>query len=123
MVQPRSDAMRCAMARAATRRGCSRISGPASMRAGGTRVVLPAPGCADTTTARDRRTCSTISPTNGSIGSDSIVTGVLLLQAGGPVHDHGDRRSLRFSRRDRDEKPLSVLCDVVRNEDVGQAAV
>ena len=30
IVQPRSSAMRCAMARAATRRGCSRITGPSS---------------------------------------------------------------------------------------------
>ena len=35
--------MRRAMARAAIRRGCSRMTGPSSTSAGGTRVVLPAP--------------------------------------------------------------------------------
>src|SRR5436305_2226846 len=39
------------------------------------RVVLPAPGCADTTTARDRRRCSTISGTNESMGSGSLSSG------------------------------------------------
>ena len=41
---PRSAAMRRAMARAATRRGCRRMTGPSATSAGGTRVVLPAPG-------------------------------------------------------------------------------
>src|SRR2546422_765743 len=36
--------------------------------AGGTRVVLPAPGAAVTTTARDRRTSATMRSMNGSIG-------------------------------------------------------
>ena len=40
-------AIRRATARAATRRGCSRMTGPASSSAGGMRVVLPAPGEAD----------------------------------------------------------------------------
>src|SRR4051812_40880926 len=39
------------------------------------RVVFPAPGCADTTTPRDRRRCSTISGTNGSTGSGSLSSG------------------------------------------------
>src|SRR5216110_1293724 len=60
--------MRCAIARAATRRGCSSTTGPSSVSAGGTRVVLPAPGCAVTTRARERRTWSTIAGINGSIG-------------------------------------------------------
>src|SRR5580692_6803140 len=69
IVQPRSSAMRAAIARAATRRGWSRMTGPSANSAGGTRVVLPAPGAAVTTTARDRRTRSTIWSTYGSIGS------------------------------------------------------
>ena len=48
--------MRRAMARAATRRGCSTSTGPSAASAGGSRVVLPAPGGATTTTARWRRT-------------------------------------------------------------------
>ena len=51
-VQPCSSAMRRAMARAATRRGCSTNTRPASISAGGTRVVLPAPGAAISTAAR-----------------------------------------------------------------------
>src|SRR5580765_4229971 len=68
-VQPRSAAIRAAIARAATRRGWSRITGPSASSAGGTRVVLPAPGAAVITAARDRRTRSTISSSRGSIGS------------------------------------------------------
>ena len=51
-VQPCSIAIRLAIARAATRRGCRRISGPSAASMGGTRVVLPAPGAAVTTAAR-----------------------------------------------------------------------
>src|SRR5437016_1750202 len=69
IVQPRSSAIRWAIARAATRRGWRRITGPSATSAGGTRVVLPAPGGAVTTTARDWRAASTISGTKGSIGS------------------------------------------------------
>ena len=46
----------CAIARAATRRGCSTITGPSAASAGGTRVVLPAPGAAERTSARRART-------------------------------------------------------------------
>ena len=56
-----------ATARAATRRGCSRMTGPASTRAGGMRVVLPAPGEADSTTARRRARASRTSATCASI--------------------------------------------------------
>src|SRR5262249_36553710 len=89
ILHPRSSAMRCAIARAATRRGCRRIRGPSAPRssstsAGGIRVVLPAPGCAETTTARDRRRCSTISPMNGSTGSDSL---------GSDANAHGTRHT------------------------------
>src|SRR5437899_2579667 len=69
-VQPRSWAMRAAIARAATRRGCSRMTGPSASSAGGTRVVFPAPGAAVTTAARDRRTVSRIESRNGSIGRE-----------------------------------------------------
>src|SRR3954471_12615638 len=68
-VQPRSAAIRAAMARAATRRGCNSTTGPSASSAGGTRVVFPAPGAAVTTTARDRRTESTIESRYASIGS------------------------------------------------------
>ena len=61
-----------AIARAATRRGCSRMTRPSPTSAGGTRVVLPAPGAAVTTTARDRRTRSTIASRNGSIGRGTM---------------------------------------------------
>src|SRR5436190_5866899 len=61
--------MRRASARAATRRGCSRIVRPSSARAGGRRVVFPAPGGATTTAVRARRTWATISLTCSSIGS------------------------------------------------------
>src|SRR5689334_16211178 len=71
-VQPRSSAMRAAIARAATRRGWSRMTGPSATSAGGTRVVLPAPGEATTTAARARRTSSTIESMYGSIGSGLI---------------------------------------------------
>src|SRR6185295_8344918 len=45
------------------------MTGPSGRSAGGTRVVLPAPGAAVITAARDRRTRSTIWSRNGSIGS------------------------------------------------------
>ena len=61
IVQPRSAAMRVARLRAATRRGWSTITGPSTASAGGRRVVLPAPGAAVTTTARDSRTLARIS--------------------------------------------------------------
>ena len=70
-VQPRSSAIRRAMARAATRRGCSTSTGPSAASAGGSRVVLPAPGGATTTAARCRRTASTTASTCASIGSGS----------------------------------------------------
>ena len=44
-----------AIERAATRRGCSSSTRPRRTSAGGTRVVLPAPGAAVTTTARRSR--------------------------------------------------------------------
>ena len=53
-VQPRSAAMRRAIARAATRLGCKSRTRPRSTSAGGTRVVLPAPGAATSTAARWR---------------------------------------------------------------------
>ncbi len=59
-VQPRSAAIRLAIARAATRRGCSSSTGPSAVSAGGTRVVLPAPGAAVTTSARRSRTSPTM---------------------------------------------------------------
>src|SRR5439155_17250474 len=71
-VQPRSAAMRDAIARAATRRGWSRITGPSLTSAGGTRVVLPAPGAAVITAARHRLTSATMSSRKGSIGRGSI---------------------------------------------------
>ena len=68
-VQPCSLAIRRAMLRAATLRGCSTMTGPSTASAGGTLVVLPAPGAAVTTTARDSRTRARISAKNGSMGS------------------------------------------------------
>ena len=44
IVQPCSSATRRARVRAAIRRGCSTSTGPSAARAGGTRVVFPAPG-------------------------------------------------------------------------------
>src|SRR5207249_7301545 len=70
-VHPRSSAMRRDTARAATRRGCSSSTGPSAINAGGTLVVLPAPGWAVMTTARDRLTQSRISGRYESMGSDS----------------------------------------------------
>src|SRR5688572_3529062 len=68
--------MRSADARTATRRGwsitrlgCARDSSPARRIAGGTRVVLPAPGGATSTSDRRRRSASTISGSELSIGS------------------------------------------------------
>jgi hypothetical protein len=72
IVQPRSSATRAAIARAAMRRGWSRMTGPSAISAGGMRVVLPAPGAAVTTAARDRRTRSAISSRNASTGSGSM---------------------------------------------------
>src|SRR5262249_2472119 len=74
---PRSSAMRRAMARAATRRGCSRMSAPSSASAGGTRVVFPAPGGAVTTRARCLRTSATISARRSSIGSGCTASDIL----------------------------------------------
>src|SRR5581483_9936726 len=48
------------------------MTGPSALSAGGTRVVLPAPGAAVTTAARARRTSRTMASTYGSIGSDAI---------------------------------------------------
>src|SRR5258706_14580446 len=45
---------------------------PSASSAGGTRVVLPAPGEAITTAARDRLTVSRIGSRNGSIGRTGI---------------------------------------------------
>ena len=59
-VQPRSSAIRRAIARAATRLGCRSRTRPRSTSAGGTRVVLPAPGAATSTAARWRVSASTI---------------------------------------------------------------
>src|SRR4051794_22979144 len=69
IVQPRSIAIRRASARAATRRGCSRIVRPIAARAGGMRVVLPDPGGATITALRCARTWAAISATCASIGS------------------------------------------------------
>ena len=60
--------MRRATARAATRRGCSTTTRPASARAGGTRVVLPAPGAATSTAARLAPSAARSCGRNGSIG-------------------------------------------------------
>ena len=69
-VQPCSSAMRRARLRAATRRGCSTITRPsAAHSAGGTRVVLPAPGGATTTAAPRSRTAATMAGRCGSMGS------------------------------------------------------
>jgi len=68
-VQPRSCAMRAAITRAATRRGCSRMTGRRRSSAGGTRVVFPAPGWAVMTMARERRRWSAMRSRNASIGS------------------------------------------------------
>src|SRR6476620_8073294 len=48
------------------------MTGPSTTSAGGTRVVLPAPGAATTTAARARRTSPTIAGTYGSIGSGVV---------------------------------------------------
>ena len=56
------------MLRAATRRGCSRMTGPSAARAGGTRVVLPVPGAAVTTAARFSLTRAMISGIQGLMG-------------------------------------------------------
>src|SRR4051812_22814143 len=69
MVQPRSDAIRRASARAATRRGCSRMVRPIDASAGGMRVVFPDPGGATITALRCARTWATIASTCSSIGS------------------------------------------------------
>ena len=57
---PCSAAIRRASARAATLRGCRRITRPSFTRAGGTRVVLPDPGGATMTAALRSRMVSTI---------------------------------------------------------------
>src|SRR5688572_21824394 len=67
-VQPRSSAIRRAIARAATRRDCSTITGPSAASAGGTRVVLPAPGAAERISARRDRAAARISGMKSSIG-------------------------------------------------------
>src|SRR5258706_7750669 len=71
--------MRCAAARAATRRGWSmaRFGCPgdkvfAAISAGGTRVVLPAPGGATSTNAREALSLSMISVSEPSIGRGTI---------------------------------------------------
>jgi hypothetical protein len=69
---PRSSAMRRAASRAASLRGSSTTifpSIPASSSAGATRVVLPAPGGASSTTVPAARTFVTISGRTASIGS------------------------------------------------------
>ena len=66
-------AIRRATARAARRRGCRRMTGPASTSAGGMRVVLPAPGDADSTTARRRASVSRTSATCASITVEAAV--------------------------------------------------
>jgi hypothetical protein len=48
------------MDRAATRRGCKTITGPSAASAGGTLVVFPAPGAAETITTRRERRRSTM---------------------------------------------------------------
>jgi hypothetical protein len=62
--------MRAAMLRAATRRGCSRMTAPSAASAGGTLVVLPVPGAAVMTAARRSRMRARISGIQGSIGSE-----------------------------------------------------
>src|SRR5439155_21959908 len=74
IVQPLSNAMRRVSARAATRRGWSRIVRPMAVSAGGMRVVFPEPGGATTTANRSRRACATISSTCASIGSGVCTT-------------------------------------------------
>ena len=71
-VHPCSSAIRRAIARAATRRGCSTITGPSAASAGGTLVVLPAPGAALRITARCLRTSLSTWGTYGSIGRSVI---------------------------------------------------
>src|SRR6516164_8833271 len=79
--------MRRAAARAASRRGSSRMmrfapARPASRTAGGTRVVLPAPVGARSTTAPCRPSAASTSGSTASIGSGARVTataGSLLL--------------------------------------------
>ena len=75
IVQPRSAAMRVARLRAATRRGWSTITGPSTASAGGTRVVLPAPGAAVTTTARESRTLARMSGIAESMGREGVTLG------------------------------------------------
>src|SRR5215469_1994802 len=50
------------------------MTGPSSTSAGGTRVVLPAPGAAVTTSARRSRTRPAIASRWASIGSGSSIT-------------------------------------------------
>src|SRR5690606_665233 len=61
-------------ARAATRLGCRTMTRPASTRAGGTLVVLPAPGAATSTAARRRARASRTWSRWASIGRGESVT-------------------------------------------------
>ena len=73
---PRCPARKWAMARAATRRGSSTSTRPPTTpeRAFGTRVVLPEPGAAATTTRRRAVTASPISPNTASMGSGTAAS-------------------------------------------------
>ena len=72
---PRSSATRRAAVRAASRRGSSTTTSPSTewSSAGGTRVVLPAPGGASTTTAGPSRRAATMRGTTSSMGSGSRI--------------------------------------------------
>ena len=53
------------------------MTGPSAASAGGTRVVLPAPGAAVNTSALRSRTSARISGTNASIGSGIYTVSLL----------------------------------------------
>src|SRR5262249_42876398 len=77
-------------ARAATRRGWSRITGPSTSNAGGRRVVFPAPGAAVTTTARERRTEATIGSRDAAVGSGwGGIEGLRNWNVDFGIRDHG----------------------------------
>jgi hypothetical protein len=83
--------MRAAIDLAATRRGCSRTTRPASTRLGGTRVVLPAPGAAMTTAARAIRNASRIASIYPSIGSG---ISDFRIQISDSIHQSSNQKSI-----------------------------
>ena len=92
-VQPRSSAMRFAIARAATRRGCSSSTRPRSTSAGGTRVVLPAPGAAVSTAARWRSSAARMASSAESTGRAGSTEYHQSLPPGVFVAIHGELRN------------------------------